>query len=188
MIWIAYLIIALVVLQRFGELILANRNTQRLKARGGIEIGAPHYRFIVLLHMAWLMAVLWLLPMPVVIYWPWIVVFVALQAARVWVIASLGPYWTTRIISLPGVPLVKRGPYRFVRHPMFGLITLGFGGSAATDLQTSPSAGSGSKTASSRTDSTGTGARPRARWWSIALRCAIVTSQPRRLRASPRLG
>jgi methyltransferase len=69
--------------------------------------------------MAWLMAVLWLLPAPLTIYWGWIAVFVLLQAARVWVIASLGPYWTTRIISVPGVPLVKRGPYRFVRHPNY---------------------------------------------------------------------
>jgi methyltransferase len=116
---IAYGIIALVILQRAGELVLANRNTQKLKAQGGVEIGAQHYRFIVLLHMAWLMAVLWLMPAPLVIYWGWIVVFLLLQAARVWVIASLGPYWTTRIISLPGVPLVKRGPYRFVRHPNY---------------------------------------------------------------------
>ncbi len=119
MIWIAYAIIALVVLQRAGELVLANRNTQRLKAQGAAEIGAEHYRLIVLLHMAWLMAVLWLLPAPLVIYWGWIVVFVLLQAARVWVIASLGPYWTTRIISVPGVKLVKRGPYRFLRHPNY---------------------------------------------------------------------
>ena len=119
MIWIAYAIIALVVLQRAGELVLANRNTQRLKAQGAVEIGAEHYRLIVLLHMAWLMAVLWLLPAPLVIYWGWIVVFVLLQAARVWVIVSLGPYWTTRIISVPGVPLVKRGPYRFLRHPNY---------------------------------------------------------------------
>jgi len=118
-IWIAYAIIALVVLQRAGELVLANRNTQRLKAQGAVEIGAEHYRLIVLLHMAWLMAVLWLLPAPLVIYWGWIVVFVLLQAARVWVIVSLGPYWTTRIISVPGVPLVKRGPYRFLRHPNY---------------------------------------------------------------------
>ena len=62
---------------------------------------------------------LWLIPAPVVIYWGWILVFLALQALRVWVIASLGPYWTTRIISLPGVPLVKRGPYRYVRHPNY---------------------------------------------------------------------
>jgi len=116
---IAYGIIALVVLQRAAELVLANRNTQKLKARGGVEIGAGHYRFIVLLHMAWLMAVLWLMPAPLVIHWGWILVFVLLQVARVWVIASLGPYWTTRIISLPDVPLVKGGPYRFVRHPNY---------------------------------------------------------------------
>ena len=119
MIWIAYGIIALVVLQRAGELVLANRNTQKLKAQGAVEIGAGHYRFIVLLHMAWLMAVLWMIPFPVVIYWSWILVFLLLQALRVWVIASLGPYWTTRIISLPGMPLVKRGPYRFIRHPNY---------------------------------------------------------------------
>ena len=119
MIWIAYAIIALVVLQRAGELMLANRNTQRLKAQGAVEIGAEHYRLIVFLHMAWLLAVLWLLPAPLVIYWSWVAVFVLLQAARIWVIASLGPYWTTRIISVPGVALVKRGPYRFMRHPNY---------------------------------------------------------------------
>jgi len=119
MILVAYAIIALVILQRAGELILADRNTQKLKARGAVEIGAGHYRFIVLLHMAWLMAVLWLIPTPVVIHWGWILVFLLMQAGRVWVIASLGPYWTTRIITLPGMPLVKRGPYRFVRHPNY---------------------------------------------------------------------
>jgi methyltransferase len=118
-IWIAYAIITLVVLQRAGELMLANRNTRRLKARGAVEIGAEHYRLIVLLHMAWLLAVLWLLPSPLIIHWVWLVVFAVLQGARVWVIASLGPYWTTRIISLPGAPLVKSGPYRFVRHPNY---------------------------------------------------------------------
>ena len=119
MIFVAYAIIALVILQRAGELVLANRNTQKLKAKGGVEIGAGHYRFIVLLHMAWLMAVLWLIPSPVVIYWGWILVFLLLQGLRVWVITTLGPYWTTRIISLPDVPLVTRGPYRYVRHPNY---------------------------------------------------------------------
>src|SRR5262244_3694004 len=90
-IWIAYAIIGLVVLQRFGELTLASRNTQKLKAKGAVEIGADHYRFIVLLHAAWLMAVLWLLPAPLVIHWIWIGVFILMQAARVWVIAALGP-------------------------------------------------------------------------------------------------
>jgi methyltransferase len=116
---IAYAIIFLVVLQRLGELLLANRNTKRLKAQGAVEIGAAHYPFIVLLHTAWLLAVLWLLPVPLEISWPWLAIFVLLQAGRIWVIASLGPYWTTRIISVPGAPLVRRGPYRFVRHPNY---------------------------------------------------------------------
>jgi len=116
---IAYAIIFLVVLQRLGELLLANRNTRRLKAQGAVEIGASHYPLIVLLHTAWLLAVLWLLPVPLEISWPWLAIFVLLQAARIWVISSLGPYWTTRIISVPGAPLVRRGPYRFVRHPNY---------------------------------------------------------------------
>jgi methyltransferase len=116
---IAYAIIFLVVLQRLGELLLANRNTKRLKAQGAVEIGAGHYPLIVLLHTAWLLAVLWLLPVPLEISWPWLAIFVLLQAGRIWVIASLGPYWTTRIISVPGAALVKRGPYRFVRHPNY---------------------------------------------------------------------
>ena len=116
---IAYAIIFLVVLQRLGELVLANRNTRRLKAQGAVEIGASHYPLIVLLHTAWLLAVLWLLPAPLEISWPWLAIFVLLQAARIWVISSLGPYWTTRIISVPGAPLVRRGPYRFVRHPNY---------------------------------------------------------------------
>lgn len=119
MIWIAYAIIFLVVLQRLFELVLANRNTQRLKAQGGVEIGAGHYPLIVLLHSLWLLAVLWLLPAGFRISWPWLAIFVLVQIARIWVIASLGPYWTTRIISVPGKPLVKRGPYRFVRHPNY---------------------------------------------------------------------
>jgi methyltransferase len=90
-----------------------------LKAQGAVEIGARHYPLIVLLHTAWLLAVLWLLPAPLEISWPWLAIFVLLQAARIWVISSLGPYWTTRIISVPGAPLVRRGPYRFVRHPNY---------------------------------------------------------------------
>ena len=116
---IAYAIIFLVVLQRLGELVLANRNTQRLKAQGATEIGAGHYPLIVLLHTAWLLAVLWLLPPELEISWPWLALFALLQAGRVWVVVTLGPYWTTRIISVPGRPLVKRGPYRFVRHPNY---------------------------------------------------------------------
>ncbi len=71
------------------------------------------------LHAAWLVAIVIALPREPAISWPWIGVFVVLQAARIWVIASLGPYWTTRIITVRDAPLVRRGPYRFVRHPNY---------------------------------------------------------------------
>lgn len=122
MIWVAYIVILLVVIQRLGELVLANRNTQKLRAQGALEFGADHYPLIVFLHGFWLLAVLWLLPADLHIAWPWLSAFLLLEFARVWVIASLGPYWTTRVISLPGTPLVRRGPYRYVRHPNYMVV------------------------------------------------------------------
>ena len=116
---LAYAILALVALQRLGELALARRNTRALLARGAVEIGASHYPLIVFLHTAWLLSILWFLPFPAPIHWPMLGIFLLLQGLRVWVLATLGPYWTTRIISVPGVKLVKRGPYRFVRHPNY---------------------------------------------------------------------
>jgi methyltransferase len=116
---VAYVILALVVVQRLGELVLAQRNTKALMARGAVEIGAAHYPLIVALHTLWLLSIVWFLPHPPPITWWLVGVFVVLQGLRVWVLATLGPYWTTRIISLPGAPLVKRGPYRFVSHPNY---------------------------------------------------------------------
>jgi methyltransferase len=114
-----YAILVLVALQRLGELALAKRNTRALLARGAVEIGASHYPLIVILHTAWLLSVLWFLPYPAIISWPLLGVFVILQGLRLWVLMTLGPYWTTRIISLPGAPLVTGGPYRYVRHPNY---------------------------------------------------------------------
>jgi len=119
---IAWLILGLVALQRLGELVIANRNTKALMARGAVELGAGHYPLIVGLHLAWLVAIAVFLPHPEQISWWLLGLFILLQAARVWVLATLGPYWTTRIITLPGAPLVKRGPYRFVRHPNYFVV------------------------------------------------------------------
>src|SRR5262249_42666248 len=112
-------IVALVALQRLAELIYAERNTRRLKAQGAVETGRAHYPLIVALHASWLASVALFIPPEAQINWIWLAIFVALHAARVWVIATLGPYWTTRIISLPNAPLVRKGPYRFVRHPNY---------------------------------------------------------------------
>jgi methyltransferase len=111
-------ILALVTLQRLGELWLSNRNTKRLLAKGAREVGAAHYPFIVAVHALWLAALWWLAPgRPIDGFW--LAMFVLIELARIWVLASLGSRWTTRIIVLPEAPLVRRGPYRFVDHPNY---------------------------------------------------------------------
>jgi methyltransferase len=115
------IILALVTLQRLSELVIAQRNTRALLARGAVEIGAGHYPLIVLLHAAWLIG-LWILARDRPVNIPLILVFVVLQAFRVWILATLGPRWTTRIIVLPGEALVARGPYRLIPHPNYAVV------------------------------------------------------------------
>ncbi len=117
----AVLILGFVTLQRLGELVLAQRNTSRLRARGAQEVGAAHYPLIVVLHAAWL-AGLWVLAWDLPVNLAWLGLFLLLQAARVWVIATLGERWTTRIIVLPGAPLIDHGPYRFLSHPNYCVV------------------------------------------------------------------
>ncbi|MGH7012339.1 MAG: isoprenylcysteine carboxyl methyltransferase family protein [Caulobacteraceae bacterium] len=113
--------LAFVSLQRACELLLAWRNTKRLRAKGAYEVGSSHYPFIVVLHGAWL-AGLWLLGWDRALSPVWVGAYVALQAARFWILASLGGRWTTRILILPGAPLVKKGPYRYLRHPNYLIV------------------------------------------------------------------
>ena len=114
-------IMAFVTLQRLGELVLAKRNTEKLLAAGGYEIGAAHYPIIVAFHTAWILGLWWLAPSQSV-SWILIGVFAVLQALRVWVIATLGPRWTTRIIRVPNEILVARGPFRFINHPNYAVV------------------------------------------------------------------
>jgi methyltransferase len=111
-------ILGLVTLQRLGELWLANRNTRRLLANGAREVAASHYPLIVIVHALWLATLWWLAP-PRPIDSFWLALFVLIEFARIWVLASLGTRWTTRIIVLPNAPLVRRGPYRWVNHPNY---------------------------------------------------------------------
>ena len=115
------LILALVTLQRIGELWLSQRNTRRLLANGAREYGVAHYPLIVAVHALWLIALWWLAPhRPVDGFW--LAMFALLESARIWVLATLGPRWTTRIIILPNAPLVRRGPYRFLNHPNYTVV------------------------------------------------------------------
>ena len=121
MMWAAIAILAVVTLQRLIELRIAERNRKRLLADGAVELGAGHYPFLVGLHVAWLAALWWWAPgRPIDL--ALLALFLLLQLGRVWVIATLGRRWTTRIIVQPGAPLIRSGPYRFVNHPNYLIV------------------------------------------------------------------
>ena len=118
---VAVAVLGAVTLQRLAELAYSRRNETWLRANGTIEHGAAHYPAIVLLHAAWL-AGLWLLAIGITPAWPWLALFAVLQALRIWVLATLGRRWTTRIIVLPGAPLVASGPFRLLSHPNYAVV------------------------------------------------------------------
>ena len=119
---IAFGVIVAVALQRLLEVVWAEHNTRKLRSQGAIEAGASHYPFIIALHTVWLIAMVIFLPQPPVIYAVPLVLFLVLQLCRAWVLVTLGPFFTTRIVTLPGAPLVCSGPYRFVRHPNYVIV------------------------------------------------------------------
>lgn len=119
---VAQWIVIAVALQRLAELAYARRNEARLRALGAIEAGAGHYPLLILLHGAWLLTLFAAAASTTTMSWWPLALFALLQVGRLWVIASLGPYWTTRILTLPGAPLVSRGPYRLCRHPNYLIV------------------------------------------------------------------
>ncbi|MET4633064.1 isoprenylcysteine carboxyl methyltransferase family protein [Kaistia defluvii] len=120
----AYWLLLAVALQRLVELWRAQRNTRRLLARGGREVGREHYPLIVALHAAWLLTLALLTAPEPPVHWGLIGLFALLQVLRIWVLTTLGPYWTTRIITIDDAPLRRQGPYRFLRHPNYVVVAL----------------------------------------------------------------
>ncbi len=114
--------LGLVLLQRIVELVWARRNTARLRELGGVETDAEGYRYFVLLHAGWLVSLAFFVPAATPPVWPLLGFFALLQLGRLWVISSLGHYWTTRIVTLPDAPLVQAGPFRWFRHPNYLLV------------------------------------------------------------------
>ena len=117
----ASIILVLVTLQRLGELVIARANTRKLLGRGAIEVGANHYPLVVLVHAAWLIA-LWIWGRDQDVILVALAAFAVLQGLRLWVLATLGSRWTTRIIVLPGEPLVASGPYKYLSHPNYAVV------------------------------------------------------------------
>ncbi|MCF6469509.1 hypothetical protein FAF44_14070 [Nonomuraea sp. MG754425] len=122
---IAYaLLIGLVAVERLAELVVARRNLAWALARGGVEYGGRHYRWIVLAHVALLVAApaeVWLLGRPFLpaLGWPMLAVVLLAQGLRWWCVGTLGHRWNTRVVVVPGLPLVRGGPYRWLRHPNY---------------------------------------------------------------------
>jgi methyltransferase len=117
----AEIILAAVTLQRVGELVVSRHNTRRLMARGAVEIAPGHYPLIVAVHAGWLIS-LWVFGREQPVNIAFLAGYLVLQGLRFWMLRTLGPRWTTRIIVLPGQPLVSAGPYRFLSHPNYAIV------------------------------------------------------------------
>lgn len=121
--WYAALI-ALVTVERLAELVVANRNRRITLARGGVEYGQGHYLLVVALHVGLLAGALTEVLVADRPFYPWLgypmlAVVLGAQGLRWWCIRTLGPQWNTRVIVVPGLPLVTSGPYRWLRHPNY---------------------------------------------------------------------
>lgn len=128
MTWFFTIIFIFVIVQRLAEMLYAKSNEKRMKQQGAIESGAAHYKWIVLLHVlffiALLVEVLYLDIMETGIWWLFLVIFIVAQILRIWALASLGQFWNTKILVLPGAEKVRKGPYRWIPHPNYIVVAL----------------------------------------------------------------
>ncbi|HYD15812.1 MAG TPA: isoprenylcysteine carboxylmethyltransferase family protein [Hyphomicrobium sp.] len=111
----------LVLLQRGAEELHSARNTRALLADGATEAGASYYPVVATTHLAWIASLFFLISASAPVSIVLAVAYLALQVARYWIIGTLGRYWTHRIITLPGAPIVRGGPYKFLRHPNYAV-------------------------------------------------------------------
>jgi methyltransferase len=121
----AYTVLLLAVAaERLAELVISQRHLRWARERGALESGQGHYPVMVVVHIALLVGCLvevHALDRPFVDWlgWPMLAVVVVAQTLRWWCIATLGSQWNTRVVVVPGLSLVDRGPYRWLRHPNY---------------------------------------------------------------------
>ena len=119
------IVISFVILQRIIELAIAKRNEKWLISRGAVEYGREHYKYIVMLHVGFILSLIAeyflrgrYLELNLLNY-SFLVIFILLQFLRIWVISSLGRYWCTRVYRIPGESLINKGIYRYFKHPNY---------------------------------------------------------------------
>jgi methyltransferase len=120
----------IIIIQRLAELRIAKNNEKWMKGQGGIEFGQKHYRLMVGIHilffLSYIMEVTYFYK-NISPYWPILICFFLItQAGRVWALTSLGRFWNTKIIVLPNAEVVMKGPYKFLKHPNYVIVTLEF--------------------------------------------------------------
>jgi methyltransferase len=122
------LAVTIVAAQRLFELVLARRNERRARARGAIERGRGHYPLIVALHVLWIVSTLVesvLRGPEILAFWPLpLALFLLVQPLRYWAVFSLGESWNTKILVVPGVKPVRRGPYKYLNHPNYVVVAV----------------------------------------------------------------
>lgn len=125
--WIS-IMVTFIISQRLLELYIAKKNYKRVLAAGAQEFGSKHYPLFFILHVGWLMS--WIGEGCLLgnllseIWYIWLSIFITAQGLRYWCIVSLGQFWNTRILVIPGKNLIDRGPYRFIQHPNYLAIAM----------------------------------------------------------------
>lgn len=125
-----YIIIIFIICQRIVELIIAKRNERFLLSLGAFEVGKNHYPYMIAMHVSFFISLI----IEVLIFnrsisksFPFLLLlFLLVQVLRIWCIVSLGKFWNTKIIILPGANVLRKGPYLFMRHPNYFVVTMEF--------------------------------------------------------------
>jgi methyltransferase len=129
---IAYLVLILATgVERLVEVVISTRHARWAFARGGVEFGQKHFPWMVALHTALLVGALaevFLLDRPFLPWlgWPMLAIALLCQLGRYWVIWALGEQWNTRVIVVPSLSRVTRGPYRYrwLPHPNYLIVVV----------------------------------------------------------------
>jgi methyltransferase len=117
------LFIGFVIFQRLLELVIAKRNEKWLCSQGAVEYGQKHDPYIVMLHTLFIVSMIAEYLYRVGVFNIVVmVVFLLLIVLKIWVISSLGRYWNTKILRVPHSIFIKKGPYKFFKHPNYIIV------------------------------------------------------------------
>ncbi|QFF99764.1 isoprenylcysteine carboxyl methyltransferase [Psychrobacillus glaciei] len=123
-----FIIIFLVIIQRITEVFIAKQNEKKMLAQGAYEVGASHYPYMVTLHVSFficLIAEVLVFNRGISPLFPlFFLIFLIVQALRIWCLRSLGSFWNTKIIILPGAHVVTKGPYLYLKHPNYVVVCI----------------------------------------------------------------